>query len=174
MHRKKFQGRILEKLWPLEGGTGEFRGSRGEFNFSLYILQYCVNIFYHKSVLFCDQFKSKYIRKKSREIKTISLRINYYWYLYNYFNNYSNMMLDFPGGSVVKNLLSMQETKEMQVRSLGHDNPLEESMATHSSILAWEIPWTEEPGGLESMRSQRVGHDWSVWICTHSHDAFIF
>ena len=69
------------------------------------------------------------------------------------------MMLDFPGGSVVKNLLSMQETKEMQVRSLGHDNPLEESMATHSSILAWEIPWTEEPGGLESMRSQRVGHD---------------
>ena len=84
------------------------------------------------------------------------------------------MYLDFPGGSVVKNLLAMQETKEMQVRSLGHDNPLEESMATHSSILAWEIPWTEEPGGLESMGSQRVGQDWSVWICTHAHDAFIF
>ena len=51
---------------------------------------------------------------------------------------------------------------EMQVRSLGQEDPLEESMATHSSILAWRIPWTEEPGGLrteESMGSQRVRHD---------------
>ena len=42
---------------------------------------------------------------------------------------------------------------------LGREDPLEEGMATHSSILAWRIPWTEEPGGLQSMRSQRVGHD---------------
>ena len=47
---------------------------------------------------------------------------------------------------------------EMQVRSLGQEDPLEEEMATHSSILAWEIPWTEEPGGPRSMGSQRVGH----------------
>ena len=45
------------------------------------------------------------------------------------------------------------------VRSLGQDDPLEEEMATHFSILAWEVPRTEEPGGLESMGSQRVGHD---------------
>ena len=45
----------------------------------------------------------------------------------------------------------------MQVRSLGLEDPLEEEMANHSSILAWEIPWTEEPGGLQSMGSQRVG-----------------
>ena len=45
------------------------------------------------------------------------------------------------------------------VRSLGQEDPLEEGMATHSSILAWEIPQTEEPGGLQSMGSQRVGHD---------------
>ena len=50
----------------------------------------------------------------------------------------------------------MQET---QVRSLGQEDPLEEGIAAHSSILAWRIPWTEEPGGLPSMGSQRVGHD---------------
>ena len=55
----------------------------------------------------------------------------------------------------------MQETKEMQVQALGGEDPLEEDMATHSSILAWRIPWTEEPGGLQSMDSPRVGHDWS-------------
>ena len=49
--------------------------------------------------------------------------------------------------------------KEMQLRSLGQEDPLEEETATHASILAWRIPWTEEPGGLQSMGSQRVGHD---------------
>ena len=47
----------------------------------------------------------------------------------------------------------------MKVRSLGWEDPLEEGMATHSSILAWRIPWTEKPGGLQSMGSQRVGHN---------------
>ena len=54
---------------------------------------------------------------------------------------------------IVKNPPAMQET---QVRSLGWEDPLEEEMATHSSILAWRIPWTKEPGGLQSMGSQRV------------------
>ena len=56
----------------------------------------------------------------------------------------------------VKNLPAVQET---QVRSLGWEDPLEKEMATHSSILAWKISWTEEPGGLQSMGSQRVRHD---------------
>ena len=56
---------------------------------------------------------------------------------------------------MVKNLPAMQET---QVWSLGWEDPLEKGMATHSSILTWRIPWTEEAGGLQSMRSQRVGH----------------
>ena len=47
----------------------------------------------------------------------------------------------------------------MRVPSLGHEDPLEEGMATHSRILAWRMPWTEEPGGLHSMGLQRVGHD---------------
>ena len=62
----------------------------------------------------------------------------------------------FPGGSVVKNLLAQQET---WVQSLGWEDLLKKEMATHSSILAWQIPWTEEPGRLQSMRVQRVGHD---------------
>ena len=53
----------------------------------------------------------------------------------------------------------MQETEEMQCPSMEWEDLLEEGMATHSSVLAWRIPWTEEPGGLQSMGSQRVGHD---------------
>ena len=57
---------------------------------------------------------------------------------------------------MVKRLSAMQET---QVQSLGREDPLEKEMAAHSSILAWKIPWTAEPGGLLSMGSQRVGHN---------------
>ena len=57
---------------------------------------------------------------------------------------------------MVKNLPAMRET---QVSSLGWEDPLEKEMATHSSVLAWRIPWTEEPGGLRSIESQRIGHD---------------
>ena len=57
---------------------------------------------------------------------------------------------------VIKNHLSLQDTKETWVQSLRWEDPLEESMAAHSSILAWRIPWTEEPGGLQSMESHRV------------------
>ena len=56
----------------------------------------------------------------------------------------------------VKNSPTVQET---QVRSMNWEDPVEKGMATHSSILAWRIPWTEEPGGLQSMGSQRVGHN---------------
>ena len=60
---------------------------------------------------------------------------------------------------MVKHLPAMQET---QVQSLGREDPLEKEMATHSSTLAWRIPWMEEPGRLQSMGSQRVGHDWAT------------
>ena len=61
-------------------------------------------------------------------------------------------LLGFPGGSVVKNLPAKQET---QVQSLGWEDPLEKGIAIYSSILAWTIPWTEEPGGPQSMELQR-------------------
>ena len=66
------------------------------------------------------------------------------------------MVLGFPGGSDGKESAAMWET---WVQSLGREDPLEKGMATHSTILAWRIPWTEEPGGLQSLRSPRLGHD---------------
>ena len=65
----------------------------------------------------------------------------------------------FPGGSVVKNPCPVQETQEKLVRSLSQQDPLKEEMAAHPSSLAGNIPWTEEPGRLQSMGLQRVGHD---------------
>ena len=65
----------------------------------------------------------------------------------------------FPCGSAVNNPPAMQEMQETQVQFLGGEDPLEEGMATHFSILAWITPWTEEPGGLQSKGSQGVGHD---------------
>ena len=67
------------------------------------------------------------------------------------------------GGSDGKR--SPPATRETWIQSLGWEDPLEEGMATHSSILAWRIPWMEQPGGLQSMGSQRVGQDWAQ----HSH-----
>ena len=65
--------------------------------------------------------------------------------------------MGFPGDLLVKNLPANAE--QMQVRSLGGEDLLQKEMATHSSMLTWEVPWTEEPGRLPSMGSQRVGHD---------------
>ena len=75
-----------------------------------------------------------------------SLSVSLYMYVFFWFSIY----VGFPSGSV-KNLPAVQET---QVRSLGQEDPLEEVMATHSSILAWRIPWTEELGGLQFMALQ--------------------
>ena len=73
-------------------------------------------------------------------------------------------LMGFPGGSVVKNLSAVQE---MWVQSLGWEDTLEKEMATHSSILVWEIPWTEEPDGLQSMESQRGRHKFATELtCT--------
>ena len=63
---------------------------------------------------------------------------------------------------VAQMIKRLPATRETRVWSLGWEDPLEKEMATRSSILAWRIPWTEEPGGLQSMGSQRVGHDWAT------------
>ena len=72
-------------------------------------------------------------------------------------------MRGFPGGTSGKELACQCRRHK---RYLGWEDPLEEGMATHSRILAQRIPWTEEPGGLESIEFQRVGHDWSDLACT--------
>ena len=73
---------------------------------------------------------------------------------------------DFPVAQIVKNLPAMQETR---IRSLGQEDLLEKGVATHSSILAWRIPWTEEPVGLQSVGLQIVRHDWE----TNTHISII-
>ena len=85
-----------------------------------------------------------------KSLEWISIKYNYSW---------ASLV-----AQMVKNLPAMQETR---VQSLGWENPLEEGTATHSSILAGMIPWTEETGGLQSMGSQRVGHNWATNTFTH-------
>ena len=71
-------------------------------------------------------------------------------------------MINLPKGlfsAAYQTVKRLPVTRETEVRSLGWEDPLEKEMATHSSILAWRIPWTEEPGQLQSTGSQRVGHD---------------
>ena len=70
------------------------------------------------------------------------------------------ILFNFWASLVAQRLKCLPTMLETRVRSLGREDPLEKEMATHSSILAWRIPWTENPGGLQSMGLQRVGHDW--------------
>ena len=68
-------------------------------------------------------------------------------------------IINFPCGSVVKNPLAMRKTQEKQVQSLGQEVFLEEGVITHPTILAYRIPWTEDPGALQLIGSQRIRHD---------------
>ena len=68
----------------------------------------------------------------------------------------------FSATSTVQMLKCLPTMQETWVRSLGQEDPLEKEKTTHSSTLAWKIPWSEEPGGLQSMGSQRFGHDWAT------------
>ena len=72
---------------------------------------------------------------------------------------------------VAQRLKRLPAMRETWARSLGREGPLEKEMATHSSILAWRIPWTEEPGGLQSTGLQRVGHDWATSFSINNQTA---
>ena len=75
-----------------------------------------------------------------------------------------------PGGASGKEpTCQCRRCKRHGFDPLGREDPLEEGMATHSSIFAWRIPWTEEPNRLKSIRLPRAGHDWSNWASTHAH-----
>ena len=112
-----------------------YAGQGKSFNLCLYLENMDENSYFYYSVYF--------IIKKG-------ILINF---------NISITRLGFPGSSAIKNLPELHELQELQVRILGSRRSLEEGMATHSSILAWRIPWTEEPGNLQSTELQRVGHD---------------
>ena len=85
----------------------------------------------------------------------LTVQVELFWKI-SYWNKFC-LLRSFPGGSGSKESTSVQET---QVSSLGQEDLLEEEMAIHSSILAWRIPWTEKPGGLQSIGSQRVRNNW--------------
>ena len=76
---------------------------------------------------------------------------------------------NFPGGTSGKEPPCQCKRHETWVRSLGQEDPLKERMVTHSSVLPWRIPWTEEPGRLQSTGLQTVGHNWSDWARTRFH-----
>ena len=78
----------------------------------------------------------------------------------------------FPGSAVIKNLPA--SARDARVQFLGQEGTVEEETARHSSILAWRIPWTEEPGGLQSMGSPRMERDWGITTTTAAELAFIF
>ena len=87
------------------------------------------------------------------------------WNYQKALNTCSFILRDFPIAQVVKNLPA---TQKIRVWPLGWEDPLEKEMATHCSILAWRMPWTGEPGRLQSVGSQRVGHDWETGTGIHS------
>ena len=93
-----------------------------------------------------------------------------YVYIYIHTHTYIWKYMGFPSGLAVKNLPAMQMPQETQVQSLSQEYPLEEGMATHSSILSWRVPRTEEPGGLQSIGLQRVGHSWSSLVHMHAYE----
>ena len=107
---------------------------------------FCVPFYFNKTLL----------HKSSRVFKPGPL----FWSSIFFFGDHESDVIHrkLSVAQMGKNLLAMQE---MQVRSLDWDDPLGKGMAPHSSTLAWKIPWTEEPGGLRSIGSLRVGHDWS-------------
>ena len=80
----------------------------------------------------------------------------------NHWNAVEFLFIFFTASLVAQSIKNLPAVQETRVWSLGWEDPLEKEMATHSSILAWKISWTKEPGGLQSMGSQRVGHDWAT------------
>ena len=111
--------------------------------------------------------KKKIVIKKKKNFP-----LSFIWLIYSLLSEFSQipfflsrpqllLCLGFPGGSAVKNPPAVQERQETRVPSLGQDVPLEEGMATHSIVLAWKIPRTEESGGLQPMGSQKIRHDWA-------------
>ena len=104
------------------------------------------------------------MEKRGKILKWINYFIGskYSWAFPPYSLNYVESK-EFPGRSDGKESPPMQK---MWIQSLNWEDPLEEERVTHSSILAWRIPWTEKPGGLQSLGSQRVRHDWATNTCT--------
>ena len=150
----------------VEGLTGNSTGGWGEHSFihSVFtehpVLEFTANhisLFVHTYSIPSTEFGTGNPRKV--RIRSSSLRAPVRPDRITKFGVTHGPALVFPGGASGKEHACQGRRPETWVRSLGRDDPLEEGVATHSSTLAWRIPWTEEPRGLQTMGSQRVGHD---------------
>ena len=133
----------------------------------IYLIKYSISCLYLPTTEILLSFIFSFILMKSfYEFQTQNAQSLNYFYLHECSRNPTTqvasfyllskyMKWGFPGGSVVKNLPAVQEKQETLVQSLGWEDPLENGMATHSSNLSWRIPWTEEPGGLQTIALQR-------------------
>ena len=119
-------------------------------------------------LLFWTTVHFKVLIYKSRDFFLYILCLFFMYYLYEKYYIVLYNWFGVPGGSAVKNPPAMQEPQETWVRSLGREDPLKEGMTIHSSNLSWRIPWTEDPGRLWSMRSQRVKHNWNDLASTNN------
>ena len=128
---------------------------------------------YSSPVLIRSQKKTKPKKKKRKENKTLGISFLTYKLLLKF-----SLWLSPPAQGdgwqvllislVARRLKRLPATQEARVQALGQEDLLEEEMETHSSILAWRIPWTEEPGRLQSTGLQRVGHGWATSLA-HAH-----
>ena len=121
-----------------------------------------------KVEVFCFPCKQLWIRSCHWKIRVLSKCLSSFRITQD--KHYGVASPSWSVAQMVKRLSAMQETR---VRSLGWEDPLEKEMAAHSSILAWKIPWTAEPGRLLSMGSQRVGHDWATSFTSLHFDVYM-
>ena len=122
-----------------------------------------------------NAMKETWKRLCNNEVLRCKLYFTYYVVPLGHLFKYPVILI--PCGISGKEYASQCSRQKIRVQFLGWEDPLEESMATHSSILAWRIPWTEEPGGLQVLGLQRGGHDWSDLACTilfPEFNSFIF
>ena len=130
------------------------------FSPSHFLCHFYLRFFFSTCITFLKMHYCFYFKQ------AIIFQRNVKWEIF--FFNWCIVDLGFPSGLAVKCPPAVQESQEVQVRSLGQEDPPEAGTATHSSILAWRMPWTEEPGRLQSIWSQRVSHNWSNLAHTHA------
>ena len=128
----------------------------------VYIRSFRACVFYLRSINnLSDRFSSCFLPFPFSKSPCAWSNVFYLWIAWEYYH-----WIPARKKKHVKNLPAMQELQGTWVQSLEWQDPLKDGMATHSSILDWRIPWTEEPGSLQSRGSQRVGHDWATELTT--------
>ena len=171
MGRKTFFGRILRvfcmriRSYHLQRQANFFLSDVDAFYFLARLLWLECPVLYWLGVKSGDSYLIPDLREKAFNLSPMSMMLSCRLTTYGLYSVKVYSLYGFAGGAEVKNLPGMQETWKMQVQSMAQEDALEEDTATHSSILAWKIPRTEEPGRLQSMGSQTQTQlsDWTTY-----------